>query len=322
MIKWNTTEIDSKTMKKAMDKEVEIQIEVSNLCNLKCRHCSNVINNKKLGYKLSNLINFFKLFEENLNIQLTGGEPTLNVELNNIIKLFKSLNKHVNIGIFSNGLKFVNNNYSCIPNDECTSLKLSGLDYCYFSIYHTDHNFHDLVTGVNNSLKHTKNTIRNFLKNNIAVKVHLIINKYNINNLNLIIKNLKDIGVSEIRLLKLVKTGEAFKNWHDIGVSYTDQFQTIKKILTTIDKNFNNITISGFPEIIPCRPVNHSHPCSAGIKLFYITYSGNLYPCACTRNNLSKKIAHISNLSSIKNYLIMNHSPTSYNPQQVYCCSV
>jgi MoaA/NifB/PqqE/SkfB family radical SAM enzyme len=137
----------------------------------------------------------------------------------------------------------------------------------------------------------------------IDVKINLVLNKYNYLELDEIIKRICGLGVKEIRLLRLVCGGRAKENWDDIGVTYRQQNEQIARILDKLDEYHFKITIAGFPEKYPCRPFDAARKCQAGLNILYITYQGNLFPCACVKNNQKHLIGHISNDKEIKTFL-------------------
>lgn len=128
-------------------------------------------------------------------------------------------------------------------------------------------------------------------------------NKFNDENLDDTIRYIEQIGVKEIRILRLVKNGSAIENWYEIGVSYTIQNNAIYEIINKIDTYKTRVTVSGFPEYHPCRPSNHSYKCQAGTNLLYITYQGEVYPCACTKNQKSFMIGKINENEKIQQYI-------------------
>lgn len=291
---------------------MEIQVELTNRCALRCKHCSNNAPSVSAYRDISfdQLYAFAEIAPKGCKLWLTGGEPTLTC-LKTITSSLLKLNADLQIGIFTSGI-IKDKILRPISQYESDALFSSGLRDSFFSIYHLDKTKHDAIVDYDGSFECTLRTIKNFKKSGINVRVHIVLNKYNVNELHDIINFLCNLGIENIRLLRLVKTGCAIDNWDDIGVSYDIQNNAIEKIYRARQKFKTNVEISGFPLLTPCRPGNDAVACQAGIRLLYITLDGDVYPCACTRNKEHFKIGHISELHIFNNLFTNNRK--SYRP--------
>jgi MoaA/NifB/PqqE/SkfB family radical SAM enzyme len=307
MKKTNSNLVNLRRVNK-LDKFYELQVEIENKCFMDCKHCSSH-EMRQLGerdFSVNDLIKVLKLLNTRTHVYLTGGDPILN---NNILSIGKKTNQminNINIGLFSSGIINVSDNLQPISCDYARLMKDAGIDDIYLSLYHIDKQIHDYITNMTESFKYTMETIHNLIEVGIEVKIHLVINKFNINKLDDIIRSISKLGVKEIRLLRLVQNGNATHNWNEIGISYKKQNNAIINIINNLDSYNNKITVSGFPEITPCRPFENSIKCQAGTNLLYITYEGKIYPCACTKNQSEHLIGHISELDKIRKYIKNN----------------
>jgi MoaA/NifB/PqqE/SkfB family radical SAM enzyme len=136
----------------------------------------------------------------------------------------------------------------------------------------------------------------------IKAKVHLVINSLNIDCLDETIRYFASLGVYEIRILRLVYNGNAVNNWNNIGVDYSHQNKAIVDIFNKLEKYPVKITISGFPDMIPCRPFKGSYKCQGGTNVLYVTFEGDVYPCACTKGLKKYRIGHVSEINKIIDY--------------------
>lgn len=166
-------------------------------------------------------------------------------------------------------------------------MKSSGLSECYFSLYDSDSGNHDRITGVHGSHSATIASIACCLAEGINSKVHLVVNRNSISRLDSIIKSVAALGVSEIRLLRLVNSGRASSHWDIVGVDAELQTKALTYVFNHQSRFPCKLTISGIPEIVSCRSLNPSLGCVAGNKLFYITINGDVFPCACVRTRRS-----------------------------------
>lgn len=283
-------------------KDYEIQIEVENKCYLDCAHCSSLsMRNADISAPTNEeIIKFVKIFDVPLHIYFTGGEPLANAGIETLIRTVKAGSPKSKVGIFSCGILSDN---MPITESYANILKDAGLDDCYVSLYHYNSQKHDLITNRIGSYDITIKSIQALIKAKIDVKIHLVLNSYNYQELDKIISSFLNIGVSQIRLLRLVKSGAAANNWELIGVSYQKQNEEIMRIISTINNYYGKVTISGFPADIPCRPAQNAIKCQAGTNLLYVTSSKQVYPCACTKNNESFLIGYISESDKLKKYL-------------------
>lgn len=284
-----------------MNKEYEIQIEIENRCYLDCCHCSSyLISNYENTLKEKELVDLLQLFDMPIHIYFSGGEPLANSNLLSYVRLVKAVSKRNKVGIFTCGVLYNN-----VPIDTIYAkmLKKNGLDDCYISLYHYIPEKHDQVTNQKGSYFITIRSIQNLLSESIDVKIHLVINRFNYLELNKVIFNILKLGVSQVRLLRIVKTGLAEINWEFIGVPYEQQNMAIERIIDNISGYSGAVTISGFPALTACRPAPNAIKCQAGTHLLYVNNSKQVFPCACTKNNPSFMIGTLDELNIIKNYI-------------------
>lgn len=288
-----------------MSGKFEVHFEIEKNCLLNCKHCSSIEIKKinDIGYGVSDINNLLEILNKDTYIYLTGGEPLLNKEILEIINEIKLKNINTKIGIFTCGIIKSDIGFREVSIEESLKLKEKGLENTYISIYDNNESNHDSITGIKNSLKYTEKTIKNFINANIDVKVHLVINKKNKTHINDVIEYLAELGVSEIRILRIVKHGNAIKNWNEVGVNEEEQIKIIKRIFENQFKFNSKITFSGFPEMVACRPFENSKFCQGGTNLLYVTFDGIVYPCACTRGKLNHKISRISELNEINTFI-------------------
>lgn len=298
---------------------IEIQAEIETRCALTCKHCST--KHRRATSATTNIVgDIARLVEQsdlNYSIQLTGGEPLYSKNITKTISTLNNANKITTIGLFTSGISFFHNKHMSISIDEAHELKEAGLKTCYVSIYSDIPSIHDKITGLPNSHALTIKSTKALTLANIETKAHIVLNKYNIEKIDEIIDFLSSIGFSESRILRIVKTGEATKNWTDIGVSYNTQKDIIKKLSYKCNMLQHPVTISGYPEFMACRPQHGAIGCEAGSKILYVTFNGDVYPCACTQNIPSMKISTISETRHIHDYLINNagkHKKLCINP--------
>ncbi|TGE38703.1 radical SAM protein [Desulfosporosinus fructosivorans] len=302
-----------------MKKNFEVHFEMENKCLLDCKHCSSydLRMNQQLNYSLEEAKELISILDASTHVYITGGEPLINKNLHEIISSFKKADASMGIGLFTCGVITSNNSLSAISFKEANMLKQTGLNDVYISVYHVKPELHDTITNQIDSFAYTKESISNLINAGVEVKIHLVLTKQNINELEYIILSLADLGVSEVRLLRLVHNGSAITNWSDIGVSYQTQNKVIYDIFSKRHEFPIKITISGFPELTACRPFDNAHKCQGGTNILYVTLEGEVFPCACTKGCTRFSIGYISEIDKISKYISNNtqdHNVFCLNP--------
>lgn len=281
---------------------MEVHFEIENGCLLKCRHCSSLATKeeKRMNYNINEMINFLQLFSEEKSVFLTGGEPLLHNDLDDIIFSLGYKQNNVSVGAFTTGIVLENGRLCEISEKRAFELANLGLETCYFSVYSTQDKKHDWMTQKEGSLALTIESIRRLRRENVDAKINLVITKMNKEEIDDIIAMASSLGCTEVRLLKLINHGRAKNYWEDIGITDREYREIVLECIHAY-KDIK-ITASGCPDILPCRSFQDSQKCQAGSKLVYITYEGNVYPCACVKNDEKYKIGKINDIEILKKY--------------------
>ena len=281
---------------------MEIHFEIENRCLLKCRHCSSfaTAQGKRMDYTTKEMIAFLQMFSEKKYVFLTGGEPLLYEEFDDIIFSLKNKLSNVSIGAFTTGIVAHQGELCGISEKRAQNLASLGLEICYFSIYSAQAKKHDWMTENEGSFLLTLESIKRLCEQDVEVRINLVITRKNQEEISDIIEMASSLDCAEVRLLKLVNHGRAKKCWSDIGVA-EQEFRNI--VLENVNRYKNiKITASSCPDILPCRPFSDAQGCQAGSKLAYVTYEGNVFPCACATNSECYKIGKIDDIIRLKQY--------------------
>jgi len=291
-------------------KKLEIHFEIISQCGLNCVHCSSESDIKQSTQQLSpeKIANFIKSISKDvkLYICLTGGEPLLSNQFFPILNTLNKFNNINQIGIFTSGCIVTEKGEIQEINEKLSmTLKETGITFCYISLYSHLSNVHDIVTRVPGSHKYSIRSIRNLLDNGIEAKVHFVPMRYNQNEIEKAIHFLNDMGVKEIRFLRLVKHGRAKKHWGLIGLSKDEQKIVLQKAIDSVTKDILKIkiTVAGFPEIWDCRPFGTGKMCQAGIGLYYIDWKGSVFPCACKKREEAFSLFNVDDADVSKRLL-------------------
>lgn len=285
-------------------KQIDIQVEITNKCILKCKHCSSIANTNHIELDTTTFIKFLNRIssDRKIKLTLTGGEPLLRFDLEELLEAIKNLNREIEVGIFTTGLVKSGKIIESISENKIRRLISLGLTFAYISIYSNEDVEHDSVTKEPLSFIKTIRAIKNFITLGVETNINLPLMKLNVYKLDKIIEYVKDIGVNEVRILKLINHGVASDNWNDIGVDKKVQLNAISKI--DLSKDIK-ISFGGFLEIMSCQYISEDKKCLAGKNKIYIDNYGCLYPCGSVKLNKKMKIGNISedfDLESVKIY--------------------
>ena len=145
-------------------------------CNMRCEFCyylDDLKKNKTKDYSTSEnkkRIDFaFNLGKRAIDI--SGGEPTIRKDLPELISYCKDKEYHT-VTIITNGIKTNGSSYS-------NQLKEAGLDEGLFSIHSHDQSIHDSLTHVKGSFTKLLNSIENFKKLNLKIRINTVITNIN-----------------------------------------------------------------------------------------------------------------------------------------------
>lgn len=135
---------------------VDLTLEITNRCNLRCKTCSIWQEKKEAAISLDALDNIFNTLSHRVNlgyISLTGGEPFLHPQIDKIFRYFCYKNS-AGIGIYTNGydtgriIKFLKRNISYLGG-LTIGISLDGIG-----------SIHNILRGKNNAYEKTLVTIQ------------------------------------------------------------------------------------------------------------------------------------------------------------------
>lgn len=162
-------------MKRLLSAPTTINLELTELCNVKCRHCYNFWRDESMGStslsieKLDQVID--RLIEADVfHVILTGGEPFSQFEL-----LEHSLQRlqGTNISISCNS------NLMLVTDEKINRLKELGLDHILTSLPSVDPTTNDYIMSQVGSFEKIMSGIRCAVRNGIRVSVNMVITKQN-----------------------------------------------------------------------------------------------------------------------------------------------
>lgn len=168
-----------------LDLPVHVDFELTQKCNLKCKHC--FVTNRKFSFSKKTFEVIKKLSEQGVIIfELIGGEPFLVKDIFSIIKYLKDHNKIVTIS--TNG--------TLIRKDIAKKLSENSPHKIFVSL-DGPKKINDFIRGVGNFDK-TLQGINNLNDVGIFPSISFCINKLNLNSISEFIKEVKSLKIKSI----------------------------------------------------------------------------------------------------------------------------
>lgn len=282
--------------------QIELHLEISSGCLLNCIHCSSSWVSAESCTSVS-VLNSLDSFlstappDCELSICLTGGDPLLCPDLEDVLRRCASCTQVRSLGLFTSGCT-TKDSTGLFGISASFALKLAklGVSFAYISLYSHIATNHDAITQVSGSHATTLFSIKNLVAAGIDVRIHFVPMRINLNDFYKLTALATQLGISEIRLLRLVKHGRATDNWLEIGLDFNSQKRFVQKAIEYVDacKLPIQITVAAFPQMYDCRPFPTGAHCQAGLRLFYIDHDGWVFPCACAKRQPLSALCHIA----------------------------
>ena len=263
----------------------ELHFELEPNCILTCKHCSSqAIKKESIQYEPKDVLRLVKAVDP-CEIYFTGGEPLLFQNLLPLCSEITSLFPTCKLALFTTGIIQSSDGLVPVGLDYLTQLYQAGLRICYVSLYSDEEQWHDYMTNTTGSFTKTVQAIQNMAAVGIDTRINLVVTRFNFDRIRAITNFASELNVSEVRLLKLIQHGNASNYWDTIGLSDQEYLQAVTAIHSCRGELPTRITFSSIPKLAPCRPLKDSRGCQAGKNLLYVTLSGDIYPCACVKND-------------------------------------
>ena len=175
-------------------------IEITNCCNMKCRHCMNGSNDKEInkGFTRENIKKLLEELYENKTekIYISGGEPLLYPYIDEVILYANSLGMKVTLA--TNGLEIPKHLDAIKKGVQLVSVSLDGIGET-----------HDKFRGVQGAYENCIEVLKLLKENNVKTKISAMIWKENVEELEDMIILAKSCGVSKINFAFMLPEGRA-----------------------------------------------------------------------------------------------------------------
>ncbi|MDR3292272.1 MAG: radical SAM protein [Methanobrevibacter sp.] len=243
----------------------KINIDLTDYCNFKCKHCYNESDNKnKIFVDTDNLIDTFKDFNEKgvSVIELMGGEPLAHPNIDKIVDFFCENFDAINI--VSNG--------SLLNQELIKKFKKYSNLSIQITLNSYEKEYHDWFCELDGSHEIVKNNIRLACDNGLNISVSMIITPYNIYEMDNVAKMAYDIGTSNFKVGTILSFGRATEDL--ICKNNTDIIKRTNEVADKFPKGF----IFKEPEHVVDTDVDRIN-CGAGYFNVGVNVNGDVSFC-------------------------------------------
>ncbi len=264
----------------SLENEFYFQWHITEKCNLRCKHCyhANYTSDNELG--LSELTSIADKIDSTLGkwdkkgtLSITGGEPFVIKD-----KLFPLLH-HINSQETIHHFDILTNGW-LLDQGSLNELKeLKKLRRVQLSLEAANSELNDQIRG-NGSFEKTLSAIRLLKKNGFQVAVMMTISNINKNEVEPLIKLLKEESVDTFSAERFIPEG--------VGSNLRDEFLAPEEVKNVFESIYSLAMKKDGIRILLYRPLfallNGSDPtvgalCSAGNNALTIMHDGTIYPC-------------------------------------------
>ena len=273
---------------------MKIKIELSYLCHMKCLHCSSDGTKDKIesiSYEEAQMIinSAQKLYVK--NIALSGGEPFLWPKLKELIDFIQT--KNLNIKIYTSGSS---NNFNEIIK-KINPTKISMV----FSLYSSNPDIHDNITGIKRSYNKTVRAIQASLSMRFKTEIHFVPLKTNYTELIGLAEMANKLGIKKISVLRFVPQGRGAQN-HYLILNKEENLELKRQILSLRKSGFSIRT--GSPLNFLC--LEGQPLCTSGTNKLIIGPNLSVYPCDAFKQITSDFLFCNDEYSSLKKHSLLD----------------
>ena len=256
-----------------------ISWNVTKKCNLYCRHCYRDSSPDERTEEELTTEEGKQLLEDIKKagldiIVFSGGEPLMRSDIFELIAHAKTIGLTPLMG--SNG--------TLITPETASRLKKSGLNAIAISIDSAEPKIHDQFRGTKSALAMAMNGIRNSINHGLKVQVNCTVSKFNVNEIDEILKLAESHGAASCHMLFLVDVGRG-KNIDSTQLTKEEYKETIHKILQS--RSDMRVKPTCAPQykveaLLKGLPSVGGRGCIAGISYCSVLPNGDVHICPYT----------------------------------------
>ena len=250
-----------------------ITINITNKCNLRCKHCYISEYNKENNFPVSSFKNFvntaknYKYLSTNLNFAILGGEPLLEKEkLYEIAKFGKNIGSEV---IVSTNGQLINSEFARRAKEHKLVVQVS--------IEGSNEIVNDFIRG-NGTFQKAEKGVKELVKYGVYTIISMVVHEFNFQDIEKFYFFGRSLRVDEVRCIPLKIMGRGKLNFnpilkkdllldiHNLIKKHPESKRYFKRDYYTIMKTM-------------CANSNQTLYCGTGSKTLLIDANGDVYPC-------------------------------------------
>ena len=250
-----------------------ITINITNKCNLRCKHCYISDFNKENNFPVSSFKNFvntakrYKYISANLNFAILGGEPLLEKEkLYEIAKFGKNIGSEV---IVSTNGQLINSEFARRAKEHKLIVQVS--------IEGSNEIINDFIRGIGTFQKAEKG-IKELVRYGVYTIISMVVHGFNFQDIEKFYFFGRSLRVDEVRYIPLKIMGRAKLNFDpilkkDLLLSIHNLIKTHPESKKYFKRDYYSIMKA------TCANSNKTLYCGTGSKTMLIDSNGDVYPC-------------------------------------------
>lgn len=294
-----------------LDNKKELLIEITNKCPLNCIYCSSNSNIRKNKFIDKNTIKKLIIDSKNIGIekiQLSGGEPFQHPDIKKIIEFI--LEEGFELEVYTCGNLYINGNYQSIPERLLKPYNNKHNLTLRFNFQTINKKTSAYLTRSPFAFDNLLKTLKNCIKYNIRIGVHIIPTNLNIDQIEETIKFLfNELKITHIKILRLILHGRAKKYSNNLIFDEKKLYSTIFKLKHIF--NDSKVEIGTAFSILS----NSCEDCQAAKNKFMISTDLKLFPCTAFKNKTKCyiQIDEKNSLKKIISYKLINRKLQKFN---------
>jgi len=272
--------------------------EITNKCNLKCKHClvdaGTALEDELSLEEIKGIIDQLKEMKV-FTLNFGGGEPLLRTDFLEILDYASKLN--MGIVISTNGYLVDDRLLDNLENIKTFAVQISvdGLEKC-----------HDEFRGIKGSFKRAVEALKRFSERGYFTIMSTMMIKKNMDDIGSLIDLALSLGVSSFKLSTFMPSGRGKENVKNLLITGSELERLAGFVLNQKNKYSDrlHVDIQGtFPWLLENKPKKHPPEfkerherigCSAGQTNITISPIGEVFPCPFLRKSAAGSLRHSS----------------------------
>lgn len=266
---------------KTLSAPLEVQLELTDLCNQSCIHCYNYWreqdHHRERTLSEDELTSVIQKLKNNgvFRITITGGEPLLFKN-----RVFETIRLAVKNNIDCN----LNSNLSTVTPEDALRLKESGVSFVLTSLPSYEAETNDFITQTRGSFKRTLRGIELLVKTDVKVGVNMVLSQFNQNQIYETGRFLRELGINYFYATKASPPLNS-KEFSRIAIDKEALKDSLAVLMSLKDEFGLEVDILECYPLCLIADVNRyeqfaRHNCRAGITTCTIGANGEVRPCS------------------------------------------